>query len=187
MLAGVAFGADQLKRDDVRDAIRSMPENMREDAAAWIAGYMHAGEADNSNEEEPIEGSVDLRWTKRIWPWLNRVWPTEASLRSAGVAEQFALAAIATDKVFPEAVDSIASYAVASNGYQLIHQLNVSGHPDDHPEATLKLLDAFVTREQNMRFGEDLRKILERLEATNLVQDDNSYRNWAALVAQWQN
>ncbi|WP_089290843.1 MULTISPECIES: hypothetical protein [unclassified Azospirillum] len=183
MLVGVAFGADELKRDEVRDAIRSMPHEMRVDAAAWVTGYMEASDADNGNDdEEPIEGSPDLRWTKRIWPWLKRVWPTEASLRSAEVAEQFALAAITTDTVFPEAVDNIVSYAVATNGYRLIHQLNRSNHPDDHPEATLKLLDAFVARDQLVLFKNDLRQIVHRLGATNVIQDDNRYRSWSTHV-----
>lgn len=188
MLVGVAFGTDELKRDEVREAIRAMPQEMREDAASWITGYMEAGDADNDNEEEePIEGSPDLRWTQRIWPWLKRVWPSEASLHSAGVAEQFALAAIATDTVFPEAVDNVASYAVPTNSYRLIHQLNSSDHPDEHPAATLKLLDAFVARDQMVLFEDDLHEIIQRLGATNTVQDDNRYRIWAAHVAQRQN
>ncbi|MGB7370798.1 hypothetical protein [Erythrobacter sp.] len=187
MLVGVAFGADELKRDEVRDAIRSMPQEMREDAASWIAGYMEAGDDDNDDEEEePIEGSPDLRWTRRIWPWLKRVWPTEASLRSAGVAEQFALAAIATDTVFPEAVGNIASYAIPTNSYRLIQQLNGSNHPDDHPEATLKLLDAFVARDQLVMFEDDLHQVVQRLGATHVIQEDNRYRSWATHVAQRQ-
>lgn len=183
MLVGVAFGADELRHELVRDAIRSMPQDMRKDAASWITQYMEAGDADRDNEgEKSTEGSRDLRWTKRIWPWLKRVWPSEASLRSAGVAKQFALAAIATDTVFPEAVDNIASYAVATDDYQLIHQLNGSAHPDNHPEATLKLLDAFVARDQIMVISDDLEQIVLRLGATGVVRDNNRYRSWAAYI-----
>lgn len=188
MLVGVAFGADEMKREDVREAIRSMPQEMREEAAAWITGYMEAGDADNENEEnEPIEGSPDLRWTQKVWPWLKRVWPSEVNLRSAGVAEQFAMAAIATDTVFEQAVDDITAYAVQSGGYRVIHQLNASRHPESHPRATMKLLDSFVAREQLMFFEDDLAKIVERVGSTSTeICDDNRYRIWASHVAQRQ-
>ena len=183
MLVGVTFGSDELKRDEMRDAIRLMPPEMRRDAAHWITCYIEAGDTDD-DKEAPVECSADSRWTTRIWPWLKRVWPTETSLLSADVAEQFALAAIATDTAFPEAVDNIASYAVQTNAYFLIHQLKVSDHPDEHPEATLKLLDAFVARGPLMLVSEDLRQIVHRLGASNSVQDDNRYCRWVAHIEQ---
>ncbi len=183
MLVGVAFGPEELKRDEVRDAIRSMPEKMRDDAAEWIAGYMEPSRAENVGDEEQSDASPDLRWTDRIWPWIRRVWPTEPSMRSSGVAEQFALAAIATDKVFPESVDGIASYAVATRGYQLLYKLNASTHPDNHPKATLKLLEAFVAKEGETPPDDELVRVVQRLGESSVVHDDNRFRNWAEYVA----
>ncbi len=185
MLVGVSFGADELKRDAVRNAIRAMPETMRVDAAAWVAGYMEAGEEDNQDEdEEPITGSPDDRWKRRISPWLKRVWPTEASLRSHGVAEQFALAAIATDDVFPEAVEATKAFAVAGDGYRVIQQLNKSDHPDRHPRSVLALIDSVIARDKLQFFGDDLAAIIRRIgESDPEVMEDNRYQSWMDFVA----
>lgn len=186
MLVGVTFGDEELKRDDVREAIRSMPEEMRQDAADWISGYMEVGGAEDASDERQIAGSPDGRWTDHIWPWIKRVWPTEPSLRSAGVAEQFALAAIATDKAFPYAVDGIANYAFKSRGYEILRELNASAHPTNHPEATLKLLDAFVEKETAILIDEDLLQIVECLNRHVVLRDDNRFLSWSEYVAQRQ-
>ena len=186
MLVGVAFGADEFKREEAREAIRAMPEPMRVDAAAWVAGYMEVEEeeANSPEDEEPIEGAPDVRWNERIWPWLKRVWPTEVALRSAGVAEQFALAAVATEKAFPEAVKAIRAFAVPSRSYHLTAALQSSNHPDEHPRTALDLIDTFLTKDPIMLFEGEIRAIVERIgRADQNLRDDNRYRQWNKFIA----
>lgn len=186
MLVGVAFGPDEFKREEAREAIRAMPEPMRVDAAAWVAGYMEVkeDESDARDDEEPIEGAPDARWNERIWPWLKRVWPTEVALRSAGVAEQFALAAVATEKAFPEAVKAIRPFAVPSRSYRLTAALESSNHTDEHPRATLDLIDTFLAKDPIMLLEGDIGAIVERIGgADQNLRDDNRYRQWNEFVA----
>lgn len=184
MLVGVAFSANELKRDAVRNAIRAMPESMRVEAAAWVSGYMEAGEDDNHDEdEEPIPGSPDDRWEKRISPWLKRVWPTEATLRSPSVAEQFALAAIATEDAFPAAVESIQPFAAASDGYRLINRIAQSDHPERHPRSVLVLIDSFIARDQMWVIDDEFAVTLSRMsEADPELLEDNRYQSWMEII-----
>lgn len=184
MLIGVVFGREEFKQNEAREAIRAMPEAMRVDAAAWIAGYMEVEEEQQRDDEEPIEGAPDVRWNERIWPWLRRVWPSEAALRSAGVAEQFALAAVATEGAFPDAVKAIRSFAVPARPYRLVVALEESDHPERHPAATLELIDALLAKDPIMLFEGEIRSVVERIGAANqALRDDNRYRLWAKFVA----
>ncbi|MCA2410536.1 hypothetical protein GYN07_03605 [Rhizobium leguminosarum bv. viciae 248] len=179
MLVGVAFDPEELKRDEVRNAIRAMPSSLRENAAAWIAGYMMADASDVEEDEEPIDGSPDTKWRQRIAPWLKRVWPAEQKLRAEGVAEQFALAAIATSEAFPEAVAIISEHAVKTKGSRVVRHLQRSAHPDRHPAAALELLDKFVDRHQQIYFDKEEVDILQRIKASDgQMADDNRFRDW---------
>jgi hypothetical protein len=142
MLVGVEFGPDQLPRERVRDAIRIMPEDMRVEAAAWVASYL----AHPSGDEDQQAGAdyADKLWEEKVWPWLKRVWPSEPQLRSRGVSSQFARAAIATGEQFPLAVAALSTQFVHASADLAVLELMKSNHPDRHPKATLELLNAIV-------------------------------------------
>ena len=101
MLSGVEFGTQDLPRDKVRGAIRAMPDDMRTDAAAWIAIYLQQARAGDGHELGDEASDVDARWRDKIEPWLKRVWPSDPALRSESVSQHFAKAAISTDEAFP--------------------------------------------------------------------------------------
>lgn len=186
MLAGVVFGQDDLKREDVRKAIREMQPELRHSAAAWVAGYMVEDDADAAAEadEEPFEGNADVKWRERIAPWLKRVWPEEMAMRSTDIAEEFAIAAIATSDAFPEAVKLVCEFAVAGVASRLIHDLQNSPHPDRHPHSALELMDKFVQRNQPSYVERKAKGILDRIvAATPDLADDNRYRNWVQHLA----
>jgi hypothetical protein len=185
MLVGIAFGADEFKRDDIRRAIKAMPERVREEAASWIADYMAAGDADNANQDEdPIDGTPDLRWEERIWPWIRKIWPTEPGFQTADVAQHFAMAAIATDKAYPKAVEAIKPYAVPGRSYRLIQSLAASIHPEVHPASTLELVDAFLAPDQMLLLDEAFADIIQRVGASAPhLRDDNRYRRWTDFLA----
>ncbi|MCP3733124.1 hypothetical protein M9978_22205 [Sphingomonas sp. MG17] len=184
MLVGIAFGPDELKREDVRNALRSMPQDIRADAAEWIVGYLEAEPGDDQGgDDEPIDGTPDSRWDQ-IWSWVRRVWPSEAILQTSQISEQFALAAIATDKAFPRAVESVAPYAVPAYTYHLIHKLSESTHPEQHAESSLVLLDTFVAPDPMLQFDEHFAAILERIGKSDpALRTDNRYRRWAEFIA----
>ncbi len=182
MLVGIEFGIDELARDAVRNTIRAMPDDMRAQAVAWIASYLEQrDEANVEGEDQTIAplASADALWTKRVRPWLDRVWPLDPALRSQETAEQFALIEIATDARFPEAVAALRPYMIPGNSYYAIHRLEASKHPDKHPHATLDLIDAVVDPNQP-RFGEnDLRSIIERVrDAEAVIAESAIFRIW---------
>ena len=183
MLVGIEFGTGELPRDPVRDAIRAMPDAMRAQAVAWIASYLAQsdetdGEGEDQREVAPLAGA-DALWIKRVRPWLEQVWPPEPALLSQKTAEQFALAAIATDARFPEAVAVLMPHMTPMNAYYVLHQLEASTHPDDHPRATLDLINAIVAP-NGLHFGDnDLRAILDRARAADAeIADTVVFRTW---------
>jgi len=179
MLAGIEFGVQELPRDRVRDAIRSMPARMRTDAVAWIAGYL-------KQSGEPVEGEdridagprSDALWRDRVGPWLKRVWPVDPEICSGDLSEQLAVAAIATDAEFPEAIKQISPYLVRSNALHLLHELAASDHPDQHPKSTMALIDRLIAPEFHWG-GEPFRQIMERVVASEPnLEEDVVYRRW---------
>lgn len=185
MLVGIAYGLDQFRREALRAAVKAMPEDMRAEAAEWLASYMAAG--NQSDDEEPIEASPDARWRERVWPWIKGVWPTDAASRSKHVAEQFALAAIAADKQFPQAVQAVLAYAVPAYSYHIIVRLAASTHPDIHPQASLALVDGFIAQEQIILFEGELEDVIERIgRAEPVLRQDHRYRRWQAFFVRRQ-
>ncbi|MHC2570003.1 hypothetical protein ACVMH6_002331 [Rhizobium leguminosarum] len=186
MLAGVVFGHDDLKREDVRKAIREMQPSLRHSAAAWVAGYMMEDGTDVAAEEdeEPFEDTADVKWRERIAPWLKRAWPEEAAMRAPDIAEEFALAAIATSDAFPDAVKLVSDFAIAGRANRIIRDLENSSHPDRYPHATLELVDKFVEWDQPQYLERREKGILNRIVAAAPdLADDNRYRNWVEHLA----
>lgn len=182
MLIGIEFGIDELPRDAARDAIRAMSDATRGQAVAWIASYLEQrGEADGEGEDQQAVASptgADALWTKRVWPWLDRVWPPDPALRSPTTAEQFGLLAIATDSRFSEAVAALVPHIMPADSY-VIHKLEASTHPDNHPRATLNLIDAIVDPNEPRVGDNDLRAILDRARAADAdIADSVVFRVW---------
>ena len=179
MLIGIEFGIDEFPRDPAREAIRVMPDSMKADAISWIVSYLEQREKGTDDNQKEASLGVDELWTKRVWPWLERVWPADPELRSQNTAEQFAHVAIATDASFPNAVAALLPQMIPVNAFYVIHQLQGSSHPTEHPEATLHLIDAIVDPE-GLGFGKkDLREILNRMrEADGGVADILAFRRW---------
>ena len=173
MLIGVEFGASELPRDDVRQAIKAMPGTMRTEAAAWIASYLQ------QPNEEPIEGRnprADELWTKKVAPWLKLVWPVEPEFNERGTSSQFARAAVATNHRFPEAVAMLTPYLRVADADLAIHELASSGHPEVHPEASLSLLTAIVNLD-TLYFADDVGTVLQRIgEADPALMNSNAFR-----------
>lgn len=174
ILVGIEFGANELPRDETRRAIRAMPDDMRSSAVAWLASYL-----EQRGAEQGERGDVDTVWTKRVAPWIRRVWPAEQACRTPATSEQFGVAVIATDAAFPEAIGVIEPLLVRTKGLHLVNRLEKSRHPDAHPQASLRFLDLLVDRDA-FGFGTDrLRRVLDRIgAAAPQVRESQIYRRW---------
>jgi hypothetical protein len=174
MVVGVEFGVREFTRQAARGAVRSMPQNMRDRAVAWIAAYLD--QDPNGDLEGEAAGDPDVLWARKVKPWLEHAWPAEPELRSPMTAEHFALAAIATETRFPEAVAFLRPNLFPVDAYFILHKLAESAHPDEHPDATLALIDAVVER---IHVGEEQREIFERMRAASpAIVETPPFRVW---------
>lgn len=174
MLVGVEFGPAELPRDEVRDAIRAMPEEMRTEAAAWIATYLrqHA----EGQAEVPEALTVDEAWSTQISPWLRKVWPPEPEVNGRPVSAQFARAAVAVDTAFGDAVVVLSPLLRRGSSDMALHDLARSDHPQVHPRQTLALLEAIIDPNQ-IWFDNELREILNAVRGAEPgLADLNAYR-----------
>lgn len=181
MLVGVEFGVEELPRDETRNAIRAMSEETRAEALAWVVSYLEQQDANDPGSD--AGRGPDQLWEERVAPWLKRVWPPEAVMRASATSEQFALAAIATDEAFDDAVATVRPYLTPSNAFYVLWKLDDSDHPDVHAQASLQLIDAAVAPDAP-RFGDDhVRNILHRIGVVGEgIRDNHVYRRWHELV-----
>lgn len=181
MLVGIDLDRDQLPTVAVRNAIRSMTDRLRASALSWIETFLaQPDEPEDDAAGKAPSRSADSIWTGRVSQWLQQVWPVEIELRSTSTSEQFARIAIATNASFPDAVDLVTQYMVRANAYYELHLLAGSAHPDLHPRATVRLIDALADRTFLQMGTGDLGLILERARAA-----DAGIINLAAFNELW--
>jgi hypothetical protein len=180
VLVGVEFGLDEIPRDQARNAIRAMPQDMRTEVVVWLVSFFGQSVDDDSTdgEQPPAPADRDRLWSDRVRPWIERVWPPDPDCRSSATAEQFALLATATVRKFPEAVALIEPHLVPANAHFVLHRLAATDHPEKHPNATLSLVDAIVDPEAH-RLTSHLPQILQRVVTTApALRQDAKYRRW---------
>ncbi len=185
-LAGIEFGVEELPRDRVRNAIRAMPKGMQQDVIAWISGYLEQqreADADDTVAHAAVESDVDVLWRMRVAPWLKRVWPADPAIRSGEISEQFALAAIATDTAFPEALVLITPYLVKTQYSTVLRYLAASEHPDKHPQEAMALIGKLISPGVPLWGPRDLRDILDRIAASDpVLVEDAMFQRWSEQV-----
>lgn len=173
MLAGIEFPDASPPREGARDAIRAMSDRMRAGAAAWVADYLRQQAGLEPGEGEILP--VDEAWTKRVGPWLSRVWPPELEGQAGGAASQFARAVVAVDEAFPDALRVLSPFLHRGAGDMVLHELAASDHPDRHPRETVNLLDRVVDLNR-LWMADDLRDVLNRVVAADAaLADDHIY------------
>ena len=175
VLVGIEFDANELPREETRNAIRAMPDDMRSNAVAWLASYLEQHAA----KEGELVGDVDTIWATRVAPWIQRVWPADPACRTPATSEQFGVAVMTTSAAFGEAIRIIEPLVVRTNGFRITHHLDNSPHPDKHPNEALFLLDLLVEPDA-FGFGDDtLRRVLERIgRAAPELRNEQVYRRW---------
>lgn len=174
VLVAIEFGAGELPRDQVREAIRAMDAEMRAEALSWIVSYMHQRQADNGDAQNP-----DQLWTERVSPWLRRHWPLDPQIRSNQVSSQLASIAIATKEQFPNAVQQILQLLVKSNADMVLEDLSRSNHPGTHPAASLDLIEAMLDPDSYWYTDDTLSRILDRIrEADRGLAAGRIFRTW---------
>jgi hypothetical protein len=180
MLAGIEFRREDLPDERARAAIMAMSPVMREDAIWWLRHYL----------TQAVEGGAlpgeraDALWRDRVQPWLKRAWPHERGLRSRNLSARFALLTTSTSNAFPEAVEFVLPFLIPTNDSLVLHELNRTNHPDQHPEATLQLLTAIcVPPEVASWHADDLRAIVAKLiESRPALRDDPAIRRYQELL-----
>jgi hypothetical protein len=177
MLVGIEFGPNELPREDARNAIRMMSDEMRGRAINWVVSYLDQRKEDKEDGNQLND--PDELWSKKVWPWLDRVWPPDPGMRSHLTATQFASLAIATNARFPEAVKALTPYMIPSDAYHVISDLAESTHPKRHPRASLALIDAIVDPARHFFHDDGLREAIEQISASDSRVADNAvFRAW---------
>ncbi|GGL10173.1 hypothetical protein GCM10010983_04150 [Caulobacter rhizosphaerae] len=175
MLAGLDFG---LGPDLGRAAIRAMSDEMRGDATWWLWNDLNRISGGEPDQPTP----ADARWRGQVQPWLAKAWPRDPQVKTPRVSENLALAATATSQAFPEAVDFLSAFLVASDGGLLLDRLTKGGHPDRHPAHSLRLLGLAV-RLEVWTDRQELAALLARIVAADpALRDDAVYRRLDLFV-----
>jgi hypothetical protein len=175
VLVSVEFDASELPREETRNAIRAMPDEMRSSAVAWLASYLEQHAA----KDGELVADVDAIWATRVAPWIQRVWPADPACRTPATSEQFGVAVMTTNAAFGEAIRIIEPLVVRTNGFRIIHHLDNSTHPDKHPNDTLFLLDLLVEPDAFGVGDDTLRRVLERIGgAAPELRNEQVYRRW---------
>ena len=181
MLVGIEYGIGELQRDEVRNAIRNMSDELRVQALSWIVSLLRT--ADDSDATDDVNGNVspkaDALWRDKVSRYLGAVWPPEPALCTSRTAEQFGLMALATGEQFPKAVQLLSRFFVPASASYALHLIVVSTHPENHPRAVLDLVNKLVDGERADLNYTDLRTIFARLhDADNQINQLAAFRTW---------
>jgi hypothetical protein len=157
---------DSLTTEEAQEALRSLDAKGRAEVARVI--YRRVASARDRGQ---------VMWTTRIAPWLERVWPKDRAMVDAGSALSLAGAAVFSGGAFDDAVARIAPFLTASDQFgSVVHDLEKSEHPNQHPASTLELLNLMV--DTDCRWPDQhLRVVLTRITATKPeLADDPRFR-----------
>ena len=175
MIVGIEFGANELPRNETRNAIRTMPDDMRSGAVWWLARYLEQ----RTPDENQAGGDVDKVWVNRVAPWIRHFWPVDPECRNSRTSQEFGAAAIATHRAFPEALRLIVPLVIRTTGSYLVSRLENSQHPDAHPNETLRFLDSLIDPGTIHIDYDKLRRVLDRIAVVSPdLRQDQSYRQW---------
>jgi len=173
MLTGVEFPSEEVPSERARLAIKAMTSEMREEAIWWLWSFL----AQTSGESDmPDDARADSLWHDRVQPWLQRVWPREQSYRTAELSERFAILVAATSTKFSEAVDFVMPFLLKTDSHLLLNSIAKSDHPSQHPQATLRLLEATVNP-NSFFMTDELTDVLNRMsDASPSLRNQPTFR-----------
>jgi hypothetical protein len=166
-----AFAIGQVKK------LLRRSETGRKKAAFAILRYMP-----EDRQGEPPRGAS--YWHSRVGPWITAEWPQDKNMRSSEISEHFALAALQSGGMFPEAVGAIAPFLIPLSDHSfLLHRVANSDHPEEHPERCLFLLGKLIDTNTRPFLVEDLRDILKRIsEADQACRNDDAWKRLSEFV-----
>jgi hypothetical protein len=168
MLVVLDIEKNGIPNDVVRAALRAMTDRHRAEALSWITHFLaQPEEPEKEGDTTGTAKTADSIWSRRVAPWIANIWPPEPGIQSGSTSEHFAQIAIATDTRFPEAVEAIIPHLVRTNAYYELDRLRHSAHPDNHPRAVIRLIDALAERLTLSYDTRDLSNILHRVRAAD--------------------
>jgi hypothetical protein len=165
------------------------PEWLTNDEAQRIVtGAVHIGREQIAwvfwRNLDGAEDKAAALWRDRIGPWLAACWQPDKALKDEGTAHNLIMAALSTGVALPEAVDLITSRVPTfDRAERVIFAVGRSKAPEQFPQATLKLLDKVVSRNQRF-FKGDLEKLLTRVrQAWPDARQDSRFLNLSDFAA----
>ena len=177
----------------ISQTLRAADDEIRKYAASTIWYFQ-----DYEYKVGQVSHSPRTSFLSAVKPFLERVWPQERSLATAGVSHQLSCLPAVSGEAFPEAVDVIERFLVPFDSCSMLSygfcegdMSKVFGMPrlsdavDDEPKARalLRLLDLTVGASQNAVIPEDLGTALGQIqsEAPSLTSD-SAFRRLAAAA-----
>jgi hypothetical protein len=141
-----------LTNDEAQRIVTGAPHIGREQIA-WVFWRNLDGAADKA----------DTLWRDRIGPWLAACWQPDEALKDKETAHSLIMMALSAGDALPEAVDLVTPrMPTLDRAESAIFAIAGSKAPEQFPQATLKLLDRVVNRNQRFYKG-DLEKLLTRV------------------------
>ncbi len=135
LFAAVAIeDPDTLTSVEAAESLRKAGDEVRGSVAFWI--------------KQRLDGAGDRAatlWNNQVGPWLARAWPVEHTLHGLASSRNLAWAAIKSGDAFQHAVKQVIPRIGSLARPELIlHFLNETSHPQNHPDASLSLVDRIV-------------------------------------------
>ncbi|MGD0577931.1 MAG: SIR2 family protein [Bryobacteraceae bacterium] len=123
-------------------------------------------------------------WRDRIGPWFEACWQPDDALKDKAGSHNLIRAVLSAGDAFPDAVDLITSRLPAlDRAESAIFAVARSEVPEQFPQATLKLLDRVVNRNQRFYKG-DLENLLARIaQAWPEARQDSRFLNLSNFAA----
>ena len=177
----------------ISQLLRTVDDEIREWAAAEIWMFQNY-----ECKEGNVTNAASTSFLSVVKPFLERVWPQERSLATAGVSSQFSNLPAVSGEAFTEAVNEIERFLVPFDCFSMLcygfHEGDMSKQigmsklsevVDDAPKALafLRLLDLTVGDAEDATIPEDLSFALDRIasEAPSSTSD-SVFRRLAAAA-----
>lgn len=134
-----------------------------------------------------LEGAGGQRveyWQNRVRPYFLHIWPQNIDLRTPTISQNFARLCVATEKAFPEALDTLRHWLIPMEYPDfLISRLYEAGFCKSFPADALTFLNAIVGQEAQW-LPEELRQCLNDIEQTDRqLANDERFERLNELIA----
>lgn len=177
-----------IELDAVQQMLRSVEDEVRANVAGVLTRFIYDTSSPKNSAHSP-HGVFQLA----VAPFLQVVWPQEASLSTAGVSKAFAVLPAATNEAFAEAVGAVSRFLVPFDAWSM-SDYGLDGEKDgaqkiiivndsNKARALLLLLDRTIGAGERAMVPHDLGLALSHIRNLSPeLGDSSSFRRLAALA-----